>query len=359
MKRRRRGARRPPRPTRPSRGQEDRGAARDGLRGRPPSAAILDTAFRRAYRATPRGETAAARARRRAELKVIRSTAVVLRHLGLRLKRYRSPGLRPLQARLVAQRFGAGALERAIRRIHEAERRIRSLGRDETRRARDAAAGEGVAGVVRDTYGRLASFVREVDPDLRLLLDIDRFLDQRPDVDPSVPTVVLAGFPNVGKSSLVARLSTARPKVAEYPFTTLSLAVGHADLGFDRLQVVDTPGILGRAGHLNPAEAEADVAVRGAAHLVVFLLDPTGSSGHTIAEQEKLLDRWRIELPNVPILVVETKADLPSPPSPRLKVSARTGTGIDALREAIAAALAAHPPPRPTPPAEEESGPVE
>jgi nucleolar GTP-binding protein len=153
---------------------------------------------------------------------------------------------------------------------------------------------------------------------------------------------VVAGFPNVGKSSLVARLSSARPAVAEYPFTKLAIEVGHTDLGFDRLQVVDTPGVLDRAGRANPAETEAVTAVQGAAGAVLFVLDPSETSGYPMAQQEALLARWRAEFPGLPILAVETKSDLApgTAGADRLRVSARTGEGLEELRRAIEELLA-------------------
>jgi len=149
--------------------------------------------------------------------------------------------------------------------------------------------------------------------------------------------LVIAGFPNVGKSSLVARLSSAHPKVADYPFTTLSIAVGHADLGFDRLQVLDTPGVLGRAGRANPAEAEARAAVRGVATVVVFVIDPSETCGYSVEEQERLLARWKEEFPQLPIIAVETKCDLVRRSTDRLHVSAITGEGLTTLESQVRA----------------------
>ncbi len=125
--------------------------------------------------------------------------------------------------------------------------------------------------------------------------------------------------------------------MADYPFTTLSIAVGHADLGFDRLQVVDTPGVLGRKRHVNPAETEAETAVRRAATVVLFVIDPTGTSGHTLEEQEELLARWKAEFPALPIIPVETKCDLVRRSVDRVQVSAVTGEGIDDLLARIRA----------------------
>ena len=271
----------------------------------------------------------------RAELKIVRSSATVVRHLRLETRRFARSPLSPFETTLVAQRFGEGSLPRALARVRRAEERIRGLARTAERATQGAAGAEELGDQVRAFYGRLSSFVREVDRDVELVRAVDRFLDERPHLETGRPTVVVAGFPNVGKSSLVARLSSTHPKVADYPFTTLSIAVGHADLGFDRLQVVDTPGVLGRPGRSNPAESEATAAVGGVASVVLFVLDPTEKCGYPVAEQERLLDRWREEFPRLPILAVETKCDLIERPNERLKVSAVTGAGLEELRARV------------------------
>jgi len=301
----------------------------------PPSVAILDIAFHRASLATPRGESKAARDRLRAELKVVRSSATVLRHLRLETRRFVHPPPSEFETTLLDQAFGVGSLARALTRVRRAEARIRGLAQTAERATKGASGSEELGDQVRAFYGRLSSFVREIDPDLERLRAMDRYLDERPKLDPNRPTLVVAGFPNVGKSSLVGRLSSAHPKVADYPFTTLSIAVGHADLGFDRLQVLDTPGVLGRTGRSNPAESEARAAVGGVATVVLFVIDPTEQCGYSIEEQERLLTRWREEFPRLPIIAVETKCDLIRRATERLHVSAVTGEGLSALETQV------------------------
>jgi nucleolar GTP-binding protein len=304
-----------------------------------PSVQILDIAFRRGSRVTPHGKTKPERDRLRAELKIVRSSATVLRHLRLEARPVREAMALDFERALVSKAFGEGAGERALTRLERAEVRIRGITRESVRETHRAPDHDALGAVVRAFYGRLSSFVREVDPDVERLRAIARYLDARPQLVPGTLTLVVAGFPNVGKSSLVARLSTARPKVADYPFTTLSLAVGHADLGFDRLQVVDTPGVLGRTGRANPAEAEAQTAVERAATVVLFVLDPTSSSGYTLEEQEGLLERWRTAYPSLPIIPVETKSDLLKRAVGRLAVSAVTGDGVEELWKEIRSRL--------------------
>jgi nucleolar GTP-binding protein len=326
-------------PSRPSKGREDRGAALGSPRGRKPSSVLLDIAFRRAYRATPHGADRLDRARRRALLKIVRSTATVERQLRLRTARFDPSEVTELDRTLLSDRFGTAALPRALTRVGRASTRIRGLARTSQAELRRASSEEGFGEVVRACYGRLASFLREIDPDLEDLERFRIFLEERPRLASDRPTLVVAGFPNVGKSSLVARLSSAHPRIADYPFTTLSISVGHADLGFDRMQVVDTPGVLGRTRQTNPAESEALATVRHAAHVILFVLDPSEECGYPLAEQEKLLVRWKEEYPNLPLLEVETKSDLPHAPTGRLSVSAVTGDGLPELRRRIEQAM--------------------
>jgi nucleolar GTP-binding protein len=251
-----------------------------------------------------------------------------------------TPALTELDHRLLNTHFPAGSLERSMRRLRTAEGRMRRLLQEEERRLGTLSTEEEFGDLVHRTYGRLASYVQEIDPDLERLHEIIRFRKARPEVLPGVPSVVVAGFPNVGKSSLVARLSSAKPEVAPYAFTTRAIVVGHTDLGFDRLQVVDTPGVLGRAERSNEAEQEALAVVGTQPTIVLFVLDPSGSSGYPLADQEKLLERWKSEFPKVPIVPVETKADIVRSGSGRLAVSSVTGEGIDELRQQIQSVLA-------------------
>lgn len=324
----------------------------------PASIEILDIAFHRADLANPKGRTKPERDRHRAELKIVRSAATVIRLLQAETRRFRRPPLTDFERALIAQRFGAGTLDRSLTRLGRAVDRIRGLQRDSERAVHHAAGADELGVEVRKFYGRMASHVREIDADLARLKQIDRFRDDRPRLDPNAPTLVVAGFPNVGKSSLVARLSSAHPKVADYPFTTLAIAVGHADLGFDRWQVLDTPGVLGRAQRANPAEAEAQTAVERAASVILFVLDPTPASDPPLEEQEQLLARWKRELPGRPILEVETKADLyRRPESARLQVSSATGEGLDELWEKIRGIAGSIPRPAPVALAEQTDAP--
>lgn len=324
--------------------RQDRGARQAPAGTVRASSRILDTAFRTAYRVSAHGSNPLDRARRRALLKVVRAGSTAMRHLGLAARPFRRRPPEPFGMALVEQRFGAGRLGRSITRLRRAEERIRRISREEQRTIARASTSEQLAESVRRFYGRLASLLREVDVDLDALREIGAFLKERPEISAGVPCVVIAGFPNVGKSSLVASLSTARPKVAPYPFTTVAVAVGHTDLGFDRLQVVDTPGVLGRPGQVNAPEAEATTAVRRAANVVLFVVDPSESCGYPLAEQERLLERWRQEFPELTILAVAAKADLPHPATAYLEVSAMTGLGLPELRRLIEAAVTARRP---------------
>jgi GTP-binding protein len=165
--------------------------------------------------------------------------------------------------------------------------------------------------------------------------------------------VGLVGFPNAGKSTLISRISAARPKIADYPFTTLEPHLGVASLDDQRSFVVaDIPGLIegAHAGHgLGTHFLRHIERTRLLAHLV----DVSEASGrdpvHDFQVVMKELASFSQELARKPMLVVASKIDIAQSPArvdslramaaaeglPFLAISSVTGTGIDQLKHAM------------------------
>jgi nucleolar GTP-binding protein len=176
---------------------------------------------------------------------------------------------------------------------------------------------------------RIASIVHQIDKDLRFLNKVRNVLRKLPHIDDAF-TVVIAGYPNVGKSSFIRRVSTADPEVASYPFTTKEIIVGHRKVGRGRVQFIDTPGILDRpADERNAIERQALSAVMNVANVVLFIIDPSEHCGYPIEVQRRLLDEVA-GLVSVPIVAVANKSDIVR--SDRdLTMSTETGEGVSEI----------------------------
>jgi len=157
-------------------------------------------------------------------------------------------------------------------------------------------------------FARISSVVEDVSDDLQTLRDARQRLVDVPEVR-DLPTAVLAGAPNVGKSTLLDALTRANPDINEYAFTTKGVGMGHIEDGYRTYQVVDTPGLLDRpAEERNEMEQQAVEALEHLADLVVFVVDPSETCGYTVGEQTALLDEIRSL--DAPVLVVSNKTDL-------------------------------------------------
>ena len=191
----------------------------------------------------------------------------------------------------------------------------------------------------KQAFARMASVVHDVDRDLRFLNDARNKLRQLPDVKDE-PTIVVAGYPNVGKSSFVARVSSAKPEIALYPFTTKGVLIGHFTADRQRYQVIDTPGLLDRPlEERNDIERQAISALKYVGDVLLFILDPSEECGFTVAEQEKLLDEVRHTV-KIPVLVVANKVDVPhAEVEAETCMSTLTGEGVDAVKDRLIAML--------------------
>jgi nucleolar GTP-binding protein len=194
--------------------------------------------------------------------------------------------------------------------------------------------------------GRISSILRATAENLDFIIEARKILSALPGITPNSPTIVCAGFPNVGKSTLVKAVSTAEPEIAYYPFTTRSVIIGHLKVGNHSVQVVDTPGILDRPmAKRNEIEREAIAALKYLAHVIIYMIDPSEACGWTFDQQLNLLGEVQKMFPLNPILIVLNKVDITPPDkleAARKKlpesheIIAIDGTGVEKLmRDAV------------------------
>lgn len=164
-------------------------------------------------------------------------------------------------------------------------------------------------------FGRAGSLIRKQDSTLEFLESCRMKLQQIPSINLKMPSVVVAGYPNVGKSSLVGKMTKAKPTVADYPFTTKQIFFGvyEDQTGSRHFQVIDTPGILDRPMTArNEIEQQAILALNTIATVILFMIDPTPAAGFEVASQIKLYYEVKDQFlkgSNAPLKVIINKID--------------------------------------------------
>ncbi|MBL0277041.1 MAG: GTPase ObgE [Anaeromyxobacter sp.] len=169
--------------------------------------------------------------------------------------------------------------------------------------------------------------------------------------------VGIVGFPNAGKSTLISRISKARPKIADYPFTTLTPNLGVASWRGERSFVVaDIPGLI-EGAHTGAGLGHQFLRHVERCRVLVHLVEganpePGRTPARDFAGINRELALYSKELATKPQVVVVTKVDLPEAraaglawqkvmarrvvPVPVLLLSSATGEGLDALLDAVA-----------------------
>jgi len=166
--------------------------------------------------------------------------------------------------------------------------------------------------------------------------------------------VGLVGFPNAGKSTLISRISAARPKIADYPFTTLEPNLGVVELpDFRSFVVADIPGLIEDA-HLGAGLGVQFLRHIERTRLLVHLVDVSPGSGRDPVEDFETVMRelasFSEQLVEKPMIVAATKMDAAQDPDrveslqrhiaarglALFEISSATGQGIDELKFAMA-----------------------
>ncbi|MFQ5711307.1 MAG: NOG1 family protein [Candidatus Geothermarchaeales archaeon] len=205
--------------------------------------------------------------------------------------------------------FGTEEIRESTRRLRGSIRIIEKIRKTYLKRLRRNV--KDAARVRREAYGRSISVLRRRRKDLERLRSVWEKMRGLPSIDRVVPTVVVAGSPNVGKSSLVNALSRVKIEVASYPFTTKEISVGHLERGSRRVQIIDTPGLLDRPMEKrNPIERKTVLCLRHVANLIVYMFDPSHEKYYPLEDQIKIYGEIRDTFAGIPVIPVVNKIDI-------------------------------------------------
>lgn len=159
--------------------------------------------------------------------------------------------------------------------------------------------------------GRMATVMRRQKDPLAYLEQVRQHISRLPAIDPNTRTLLICGYPNVGKSSFMNKVTRADVDVQPYAFTTKSLFVGHLDYKYLRWQVIDTPGILDHPlEDMNTIEMQSITALAHLKSCILYFMDLSEQCGYTVEAQCKLFHSIKPLFSGKPTLLVINKIDV-------------------------------------------------
>lgn len=160
----------------------------------------------------------------------------------------------------------------------------------------------------------MATIVKKLRDPLAYLEQVRQHIGRLPSIDPNTRTLLICGYPNVGKSSFLRCITKSDVDVQPYAFTTKSLYVGHFDYKYLRFQAIDTPGILDRpTEEMNNIEMQSIYAIAHLRSCVLYFMDLSEQCGFTIEAQVKLFHSIKPLFANKSVMVVINKTDIIRP----------------------------------------------
>jgi len=291
----------------------------------PTSQELLDKSFRRATRAEDN------------ESMVQNAGNILSDNLSNLIRKFPSfDNLPPFYREMADIVAGVDRIRISLSRLRWASTQIRDITRESVGKIKRSR-GLDSTPVRKAAFGRFSSVMRSIEKDLLFLNEARNILRKMPTIDPAVPTILIAGYPNVGKSSFIVRITGARPEIASYPFTTRGIFVGHFNRGAQKYQVVDTPGLLDRPmDERNDIERQTVAALNHLQGVVLYILDPSEHCGYPLSSQLSLAEDIKNWI-KLPVLVAANKADILRFESDGTvpEMSTETGQGVEGVLERL------------------------
>ncbi|KAJ2395973.1 Nucleolar GTP-binding protein 1, partial [Coemansia sp. RSA 2603] len=217
----------------------------------------------------------------------------------------------PFYADLMNVLYDKDHYKLALGQLNTAKHLIDSVGKDYVRLLKFGDSLYRCKQLKRAALGRMATVMKRQKDSLSYLEQVRQHLARLPSIDPNTRTLIVCGYPNVGKSSFMNKVTRADVDVQPYAFTTKSLFVGHMDYKYLRWQVIDTPGILDHPlEERNTIEMQSITALAHLRASVLFFIDLSEQCGYTIHDQISLFHSIKPLFANKPTLLVLSKTDV-------------------------------------------------
>ncbi|KAJ5363641.1 Nucleolar GTP-binding protein 1 [Penicillium cataractarum] len=222
--------------------------------------------------------------------------------------------IHPFHKDLMNTLYDADHFRIALGQVSTAKHLIESVSRDYVRLIKYAQSLFQCKQLKRAALGRMATICRRLKDPLVYLEQVRQHLGRLPSIDPNTRTLLICGYPNVGKSSFLRSITRADVDVQPYAFTTKSLFVGHFDYKYLRFQAIDTPGILDHPlEEMNTIEMQSITAVAHLRSAILYFMDLSEQCGYSVTDQIKLFHSIKPLFANKIVYIVVNKIDVRRP----------------------------------------------
>ena len=302
---------------------------------------LIDRALRRASRVEESVRNTDYRARLTAVRKIHSVADNIANPLHSYVKVFPSfDTIHPFDRSIIDLTVGVDKLRKALGAADWARKEVLMVGTRYVPKARARKSAENTMKIMSEAYTKMTNILRQISKHLDFLISARSIFRNLPNVDTEQPLAVFAGAPNVGKSSLIGAISTGKPEVKSYPFTTKGVSLGHIKAKYDIIQVMDTPGLLDRPDlDRNDMEKQGIAALNHLEPVIVFLTDLSGTSGYSVETQKSLHKELKTRYSDYPWIDVYSKSDLEPEASleydDSISVSVMNDEGIEDLKSEL------------------------
>ena len=292
---------------------------------------LIDRALRRASRVEESVRNADYRARLTAVRKINSVADNIANPLHSYVKVFPSfDTIHPFDRSIIDLTVGVDKLRKALGAADWARKEVLMIGTKYVPKARARKSAENTMKIMSEAYTKMTNVIRQISKHLDFLISARSIFRNLPNVDTEQPLAVFAGAPNVGKSSLIGAISTGKPEVKSYPFTTKGVSLGHIKAKYDIIQVMDTPGLLDRPDlDRNDMEKQGIAALDHLEPVIVFLTDLSGTSGYSIDTQKALHTELKNRYSDYNWVDVYSKSDL----DPELELDYSNAISVSVMKE--------------------------